>query len=212
MKKQILLMSFMMMGFMSTTIYAQPTGKQHKMKVASQNRISQPISFIERGVEFLIFPDGSFEFTDTEYQISRLENRDRRSARINMRRSPGNSEVIYTNAALRTEVFYFRNGLISQINDIPLDYDSSNRIARVGSVNMSYQNGNGFLRTVGNLKVNYNHWGEIVHLKGEVNGYNKHVNDSYGYVDYDDFDNNTYDANYYYYKKNGKLKKHKKRN
>jgi hypothetical protein len=80
---------------------------------------------------------------------------------------------------------------------------------------MKYQRGNGNLRQVGALIVNYNHWGEIVHVSGVVNYYNAHINYIVGadrwdndhyYYDFDHHDHN----NFYYYRKGGEVKKQKK--
>ena len=81
---------------------------------------------------------------------------------------------------------------------------------------------------VGGLRVNYNNWGEIVNMRGNVNRNSNYCNfcgidscnanhmhndrNRYDENDrsYNDRINNN-DDNYYYYKQNGKVKKQKKR-
>ena len=96
-----------------------------------------------------------------------------------------------------------------------------------GSVFINYSRGkHAVLTQVGGLRVNYNHWGEIVNTRGQVNRYsnycnycgvascsidhspkNRHHDDHDNYNDDDVYRN---DSDFYYYKQNGKVKKHKK--
>ena len=94
---------------------------------------------------------------------------------------------------------------------------------------MSYKHRNGTLTQVGGLKVKYNHWGEIVYTRGQVNRFSNSCNicgvsscdiDHNHRDRHDDYDNDWYDEDdgiynndddFYYYKQNGKAKKHKKR-
>ena len=188
-------------------------------------RFAEPIVFIERGVEFLIFPDGSFDFnTDFGNNVSDVYYRTMRNRRSSVNTTygaPGTANRIHY-AAPRPRgvvITHDSNGKVRRIGNVFINYDRYDRIKRAGSVYMSYQRGNGLLRQVGGLKVNYNRWGEIVHINGVVNQSNSELNcgvangfggnqfEDYGYDH--DFDEN-FDEDYYYYRKNGKIKKHKK--
>ncbi|OUS00885.1 hypothetical protein A9Q86_09040 [Flavobacteriales bacterium 33_180_T64] len=187
----------------------------------SRYRFAEPIMFIERGVEFLIFPDGSFDFntefgnsvSDVYYRTSRT----RRSSVNTTYGAPGTvNRIHYATPRPRGVIItHDSNGKIRRIGNVFINYDRSGRIKRVGSVYISYHRGNGLLRQVGGLRINYNRWGEIVTINGIVNqsnatlncgvgsGYNGHEYNNY---DYDE----SFDDDFYYYRKNGKVKKMKK--
>lgn len=181
-------------------------------------RFAEPIVFIERGVEFLIFPDGSFDFnTEISNNASSIYyRRNTRRSSINTTYgvpSTGN-RVHYSAPRPRGVVItHDANGKVRRIGNVFINYDRIGRIKRAGSVYMSYQRGNGLLRQVGGLRINYNRWGQLVHTSGIVNQYNTIANYDTGLVDYtvayNDIDN--YDEEFYYYRKNGNIKKSKKR-
>ena len=63
MKKLVLLFTGLLMGLTtgSATEKISET-KSIDLDITSRYRYAQPILFVERGVEFLIFADGSFDF------------------------------------------------------------------------------------------------------------------------------------------------------
>ena len=206
----------------------------HNKKNNKYDRYAQPIIFMERGVEFLIFPDGSFDFNTNNYDpyyndgVYYKSNRSKRS-NVNINYRGPNVNVAYSNNIRNSGVYISRDrfGQVRRIGNVFLNYDRRGKVTRIGSVFIEYGRGrNGTLRQVGGLRVNYNHWGEIVNLRGQVNRYQNdfcHVcgvnscsmTHDFGnhrdrhFHDNDWFDNNR-DDNYYYYKKNGKIKKQKK--
>lgn len=221
MKKQLLFIAAMLMGLTSATAttagYAVSNGEDFN---TNRYRFAEPITFIERGVEFMIFPDGSFDF-NTEI----VNNTSNVYYRTNTRRSsvnttygaPGTvSRVTYSNPrSTGVIITHDANGQVRRIGNVFINYDREGRIKRAGSVYMSYQRGNGLLRQVGGLRVNYNRWGEIVHVTGMVNHYNANLNCGVGsghggnnFIGFNDVDH--YDDDYYYYRKDGKVKKTKK--
>ncbi|WP_460219030.1 hypothetical protein [Psychroserpens sp. MEBiC05023] len=222
MKKQVLFLAMMLIGITSatatTTGHVVLNGEDYNN---ARYRFSEPIVFIERGVEFLIFPDGSFDFnTEFENNVSEVYYRHTRTRRNSINTThgaPGSlGRVQYATPRARGVIITHDNsGKVRRIGNVFINYDRRGRIKRAGSVYMSYQRGNGLLRQVGGLKVNYNRWGEIVHINGIVNHNNADLNCGvgYGYGGHnydDDFDDDDYDDDYYYYRKNGKIKKHKK--
>ena len=60
------------------------------------------------------------------------------------------------------------------------------------------------------IRVNYNHWGQIVHTSGYVNHNNRDSNCQAALFN-DSFYNKYDDDDYIYYKKHGKVKKLKKK-
>jgi hypothetical protein len=217
MKKQLLFIAAMLIGLTSATAttagYAVSNGEDLNNV---QYRFAEPIMFIERGVEFLIFPDGSFDFnTEIVNHTSNVYYRSntRRTSVNTTYGAPGTVNRVYYSNPRPTGVIitHDANGKVRRIGNVFINYDREGRIKRAGSVYMSYQRGNGLLRQVGGLRVNYNHWGEIVHIAGYVNHYNTGFNSGqsgnnfFGFNDVDD-----YDDSYYYYRKNGEIKKTKK--
>jgi len=221
MKKQLLFIAAMLIGLTSATAttagYAVSNGEDSN---TNRYRFTEPIVFIERGVEFLIFPDGSFDF-NTEI----ANNTSNVYYRSNTRRSTINTtygalgttnRVNYSTPRPRGVIItHDNNGKVRRIGNVFINYDREGRIKRAGSIYMSYQRGNGLLRQVGGLRVNYNHWGEIIHIAGIVNHNNSNFNNSLGSgYDGNNFisfnDNDYFDDNYYYYRKNGEIKKTKK--
>ncbi|WP_299229247.1 hypothetical protein [uncultured Psychroserpens sp.] len=224
MKKQLLFIAAMLIGLTSATATTagHAVSDREDLNVSSRYRFAEPIVFIERGVEFMIFPDGSFDFnTEIQNNVSQMYYR-RNSRRHSVNTTYGApgmvNRVYYTNTRPRGVIItHDSNGQVRRIGNVFLNYDRRGRIKRVGSVYMSYQRGSGLLRQVGGLRVNYNRWGEIVHISGVVNQYNTELNcgvgsglglGNYHPNDFDDLDD--YDNNFYYYRKNGKIKKSKK--
>lgn len=67
MKKLVLLFTGLLMGLTTVTAESK-SASQGEDLVVNRNYYVQPILFVERGVEFLIFPDGSFDFnTQLDY-------------------------------------------------------------------------------------------------------------------------------------------------
>jgi hypothetical protein len=61
--KKLLLSAMVLMGLTSATTTAKAAVLQGEdFKNTTRYRYAEPIMFVERGVEFLIFPDGSFDF------------------------------------------------------------------------------------------------------------------------------------------------------
>jgi hypothetical protein len=220
MKKQVLFLAALLIGL--TSAQATTTGivvSNGEDLNNARYRFAEPIVFLERGVEFMIFPDGSFDFnteiqnnvSDTYYRTSRT----RRGSINTTYGAPGTTNrVHYTNPRPRGVIItHDSNGKVRRIGNVFINYDREGRIKRAGSVYMRYQR-SGLLRQVGGLKVNYNRWGEIVHINGIVNYNNAELNCGVGSgVDgnhYNDDFIEDYNEDFYYYRKNGKVKKQKK--
>ena len=142
-------------------------------------------------MEFFVFPDGSFDF-DTNFRNSLREQRHLRRSNFGTKYRTGNRALRYTPQGRRSYIKYDAIGQIRRIDNIYIDYDRRGKVRRIGSVDMQYHRGKGRLKQVGGLKVNYNHWGEIVHTRGAVNPFNRDMNcglyDDYAWNDYYDYD------------------------
>ena len=228
MKRTLLLLTALTMALTAVAATTKDHDVGQLQIEKNRYRFAQPIMFLERGIEFLVFPDGSFDF-NTNYYDSHFDdnmyyksNSRRSSIDVNYR-GPNLSVGFTSNRNNGVYISRDRFGQVRQIDNIYINYDRSGKVTRVGSVFIDYGRGrNGTLRQVGGLRVNYNAWGEIVNVRGEVNRYqngfcsitgsrNCNMNHNVGHHhDHNDWYDGDYDDNYYYYKNNGKVKKQKK--
>ncbi|HLT54224.1 MAG TPA: hypothetical protein VKZ97_10045 [Flavobacteriaceae bacterium] len=213
--KRLLVLATVLLSSMATVSALETNTNLTKetLDVTTRYRYAQPIMFVERGVEFLIFPDGSFDFNTNPGDYGDVYYR---TTQVNTRRSSVN--VTYGAPAQAhyggVIITHDRDGKVRRIGNVFINYDREGKIKRAGSVYMTYNRGNGRLTQVGGLQVNFNAWGEIVHTSGQVNRESAYIN-SYtgvastptyygndsGYVDDEDF---------YYYRKGKEVKKQKK--
>ena len=125
---------------------------------------AKPIVFIERGVEFFLFPDGQLDFNarPTTGRDMYYNSNSRRDANITyVAANP------YKNKNYGVNVDYDKRGRIKRVGDVAISYDSYDRVKRVGSVYMTYNRYS--LEQVGGLQIIYNHRGQIVNTIGSVN-------------------------------------------
>lgn len=181
--------------------------KNNPRRYAIDYRNAEPILFIERGVEFMVFPTGDFDFnTSTVSNYSRP--RTGYSYTTNYPRPSHYSEPV----GVRVEHDY--NGRIRRIGNVFISYDYYGRVRRIGSIYMSY---NSFALTrIGNLRLIYNYHGEIIGTTGYINP----INNNYYYNPcpsnyyYNETNDLPYDWNndddFYFYKKDGSKEKMKK--
>lgn len=156
----------------------------------------EPISFNERGIEFFVFLDGSFDF--------------------NTRPDDSNGEYFYKAAGKRgavtgrrilnygTRIEHDSFGRVRRVGNTFINYDHFDRVNRIGSVYMRYNRVG--LTQIGGMRILYNFRGEIVDTIGNVKRY---FNTGYVYnYNYCDVNTNYYTASnynndYYYYKEDG---------
>ncbi|WP_298496382.1 hypothetical protein [uncultured Algibacter sp.] len=202
MKRILLVCAGLLIGLTAAAATKQNTNNpKTKFEKNKNYKYAQPITFMERGVEFLIFPDGSFDFNTHSnndfYNDSYYRNNTRRR-NINSNKRGPNSNIQYnSNPYLNRGISISRDrdGIVRRIGNVYLNYDRYGRLSRVGSIFIKYNRGrNSELTNVGGLRVKYNKRGEIIYTRGNVNRYN----------------NRNYN-NDYYYKQNGKMNKKNKR-
>lgn len=153
----------------------------------------EPISFVERGIEFFVFPNGDFDF-NTRPQDSQgsyfYKTAGKRGADATARGA--------FNYGVRIEHDSF--GRVRRVGNTFINYDNRDRVSRIGSVYMRY---NRFALTqIGGMQIVYNRRGDIVDMIGSIKGYRNQ-----GYVYHNNHNVYSYQASndddYYYYKEDG---------
>ncbi|XMO86113.1 hypothetical protein AAFN75_15090 [Algibacter sp. AS12] len=180
MKRVVLVFASLLIGLTTASATETNTHKPTiKVEKRKSNQLSQPIKFIENGVEFLIFSDGSFDFNTKHTKHFNPLPYNKNKYRNKSYRGP-NANVQYTRFSNKgLTITHDRFGKIKRIGHVNINYDRYGRITRAGTVNMSYESKkHGDLTKVGGLKVEYNRKGQIVKTRGQVkhNVKTKHYN------------------------------------
>ena len=162
MKKRLLLLVMVFVGFISFPKTPQHSSPNKNIAKPKNYGNAQPISFMEGAIEFMVFPNGAVDFI-----VGQRSNRWLRQSSYDWNRSPYHSSL--------ERVYYNNEGYVALVEGIPLDYDRLGRIKRIGNTEIDYNRGSGWLKRVGNLQVNYNRKGEIAHTRGFVNEYNRRI-------------------------------------
>ena len=162
-------------------------------------RDAEPISFMERGIEFYVFANGEFDFNTrpTQGGYTTVVYRGKRGA---------TQTTYYGSAERGVKIEHDYNGRVRRVGNVFINYDARGRVSKIGSVYMRY---NSFaLAQVGGLRIIYNRRGQIIDYVGFVNRYsNAYVyhpqeNHNHGYGGYGNAGyNNEYQGgsdNYYY--------------
>ena len=159
-------------------------------------RNPEPIVFIERGIEFFIFPDGQLDFNTRPSKGG--EQYYKTNSRGDVNRTYG-APKFHKNKNYGVKVAHDNMGRVRQVGNVFINYDSNDRVKRVGSVYMTYNRY--ALEQVGGLQIMYNRRGQIVDTVGNVNGgkgfhynQNNYQNNDYAY-EHNQNDNND---KYYY--------------
>ncbi|MBU2938683.1 hypothetical protein KO494_03925 [Lacinutrix sp. C3R15] len=227
MKKLVLLYTGVLMTLTSVTAAEKITATQKQGEDLNNSRYSfiQPIQFVERGVEFLIFPDGSFDFNtnldytqgDAYYRTTNTRTNSRTNTRtrtVNTTFGAPGTRVTYTASSIPNPgviVTHDSNGKVRRIGNVFVNYNREGQVKRLGSVYINY-NRQGMLTQVGGLQIRYDRYGNVIAMTGHVNFSNQGHN-VFNYDLHNDWDNNHNDYNnddFYYYKKDGKTIKQEK--
>ncbi|MEH6658427.1 hypothetical protein [Leeuwenhoekiella marinoflava] len=135
-------------------------------EINSLRNYMQPVVFIEQGIEFLIYPDGTLDFNATPASI-RLNGNYVRQVYYNPR------DVYGTGANYRKGyVKYNRNGQVAQIGGITIGYLHNGQVNRIGDIPINYKKG--ALDKVGNLKMHYDRSGRMYKQTGSIHKGNKY--------------------------------------
>lgn len=161
----------------------------------------EPITFIERGIAFYVFPDGQFDF-NTEPTVSSDDilyyKSGKRSSSANVNTTYGAPGVRRPAQGIRIE--HDSKGRIRRIGNVFVNYDAQDRIKRIGSVYMTYNRY--ALSQIGGLQLIYSRNGQIIDRIGSVKGndYAGTTGNSYYYGSGSSYYGNN---DNYYYKTNG---------
>lgn len=148
MKKFYLLFTFLILGLSATA-----ANKSFESRYQGEAFI-----FVERGVEFAVFPDGQFDFFF--------------NPRGNFNRIPGHINYSF-NSGYNYGPFiqYDDYGAVIQIENVPVYYDYYGRLIQAGRVQIGY-NGFGMVNRIGNMFLHYNFYNQITHTSGFINSRN----------------------------------------
>ncbi|WP_156877246.1 hypothetical protein [Salinimicrobium terrae] len=153
MKKFYLLLVLMVVGFSTKAAPAAEGNFDHR-------GYENAVIFVERGVEFAVFPDGQFDFF-----FNPRNNFNRIPSHINYSFNSGYDYGPF--------VQYDDFGAVIQIENVPVYYDYYGRIIQAGRVKVSY-NAFGMVHRVGNLFVHYDPYHRYSHTSGFINNRNVH--------------------------------------
>ncbi|MFD2518821.1 hypothetical protein [Salinimicrobium flavum] len=152
MKNIYLFFAFLMVGF---TVQAATA-------IDDRRGYQDAFIFMERGIEFAVYPDGQFDFFYDGRRGSFPMNMSSRNMNFSF-----NSGYNYD-----PYVQYDDFGAVIQIENVPVYYDFYGRIVQAGRVQLSY-NHFGMLSRVGNLFLHYNPYNRFTHYSGYINAHNR---------------------------------------
>ncbi len=184
---------------------------------------AEPISFMERGIKFFIFPDGQMDFdihgndqdTTTEYYYKSKN-----------RRAKSRTSVRYGGVPVTRDY----RGRVIRVGRVFINYNYRSKVSRIGSVFIGYRRNR--MTRVGGLRIIYDRYGvryigNVKHRHYYDTGYYHNFYDDYFWdnivYDFDDdfFDDDDFyedyeqfeeDDDYYYYRsKNSNTKNYKGR-
>ena len=161
-------------------------------------REATPIFFLEKGIEFYVFPTGDFDFNALPLEPPRHTTHENYGySNYDIGRPRG----------IRIE--HDNYGRVKRVGNVFINYDYFGRVKRIGSVFMSY---NSFALTrIGGMRIFYNHHGQIIGVRGFVNGFSSYpyYPCPNGYNGGTNYGNQTYENedDFYYYKKDGTKEK-----
>ena len=114
--------NFVTKAFDENGMLSELQNDSNDLDITSRYRYAQPILFVERGVEFLIFADGSFDFnTEIFYDSPRdVYYKDRRNRRSRNYGAPGHG---YGRSNRGTLVRHDRFGRVRRIGNVFINYD-----------------------------------------------------------------------------------------
>lgn len=164
---------------------------------------AEPVLFMERGVEFMVFLDGGFDFNTEPATTGASYYRGTRSQ--NASSGVGTRYTRNNNGGVRVE--HDNMGRVRRVGNVFINYDAAGRVKRIGSVYMSY---NSFALTqIGGMRFAYDRYGRVIRTYGTINyntrGYAYQAGNGYSGTNTGGYTGNNGGGNqdYYYYRKDG---------
>jgi hypothetical protein len=128
---------------------------------------SQSVSFVEDGVMYEVFLNGSFQF-DLPFNQNNYRGRKVKTRNGN---AYGLSRQRVNRRIFNMPIFKDRHGVIHTIGQTQLTYNRYGRVNRIGSVKLNYSRGK--LQSVGGMHIIYNRRGTVAHTIGHINAQNR---------------------------------------
>lgn len=175
-----------------STFTDSPTGYVHVRK-------AQPIQFMEKGIKFSVYPNGTFRFfnIDNTYHLKSL------------RKGYARTDFRHRNLVVKDHL-----GRVIRVNNIVINYNRRGNVTQIGSVDIDYNRSR--MTQVGNLHILYNRYGHMKYLgvvkpryntqRYRYDYFNQHMSydfdDEFFYDDrfYNDFEDYKEDDHYFYYR------------
>src|SRR5690554_70170 len=123
---------------------------------------SVPFIFVERDVEFAIYPNGEFDFA---YVGPNYQNNPYNGPRRPFSYNGGYNYDVYLQ--------FDRFGAVVQVESVPIYYDYYGRITQAGNIIIRYSGD--YVTQVGNMHVIYERGNVYLASSGYVNSYNQHL-------------------------------------
>lgn len=159
---------------------------------------AEPVVFTERGVEFMVFLDGGFDFNTVPATGGASYYKGSRSQIASS--GVGTRYTNNINTGVRVE--HDNMGRVRRVGNVYINYDAAGRVKRIGSVYMNY---NSFALTqIGGMRFVYDKYGRVTKTYGTINNNSR----SYVYQPGNGY-GSSYSTNtgsyqdYYYYRKDG---------
>jgi hypothetical protein len=212
MKKHVLLIAIIF-GFLNIS----NANENNKTQITVSDETSrygymEPFQFIERGIEFYIFPNGEFDFNTHPQRRAR-----RTHSSINISYGAPNHYNHYNGVSISHDHL----GRVRRIGNVFVNYDTFGRIKRVGSVYMNYRHD--LIKSIGGLHIFYNRHHRIIRTSGYIKhnlgchfcgSHNCHINHysdtGHGHHNGHGQGHNWHNDNMYYRNKNSKKNKNKR--
>lgn len=115
-----------------------------------------PVTFVERGIEFYVFPDGTFDFNTAT------------TAGGDYYRGNGANTYGSPFAPVGVRIEHDNFGRVRRIGNVFVNYDHTNRIKRIGTVYFQYKGP--LMIQAGNMRMIYDRRGRLVDIIGAVKG------------------------------------------
>ncbi len=144
---------------LGTAKQAIANDKQIKKEIITKRHPKQvqPIVFLQKGIKFFIYPDGSID-----YRVPKKhQNRHWRNIPY-----PTPGEYRYNNRR-NSFITYDYYGRLKRVGNIYINYDRYRRASRIGNVIIRY-NRRGLVRQIGGLTIYYNRYNQVRYTEGHI--------------------------------------------
>ncbi len=147
--------------------------------------LNEPIHFIERGVEFLVFNDGSFDFntqlnygTSAVYFKTKNGKMEKNRVKEQLKKDQQGRFILPQGTVVLHDIY----GRVRRIGNVFINYNAYNQVKRIGSVYLNY-NRFRWVKQIGGLHLKYNRLGTVIAMHGAVH-FNRNTYANYQYNHY----------------------------